>query len=239
MKSFNTRTGAIILTSSDVISALTYTPANLLSPTFSGVPAAVTAASGTNTTQLATTAFVAAAVATFASGTVTSASVVSANGFGGTVGTATTTPAITLTTSVTGLVKGVGGALVTAIAGTDYATTNALQTFTKAQVGGVVALTSSAATTTINMSLGNNFSQTLNENTTWSNPINALPGTSGQIALTQHATTPYTVNFGTSWLSTDGTTLTVSSTLGAVNLVTYYVADSTHVWFAISKRGVA
>lgn len=53
-------------------------------------------------------------------GTVTSVSVVSANGFAGTVATATSTPAITLTTTVTGLVKGNGTALSAAVAGTDY-----------------------------------------------------------------------------------------------------------------------
>jgi protein-disulfide isomerase-like protein with CxxC motif len=54
------------------------------------------------------------------SGTVTSVSVVSANGFAGTVANATTTPAITLTTTVTGLIKGNGTALSAAVAGTDY-----------------------------------------------------------------------------------------------------------------------
>jgi hypothetical protein len=53
-------------------------------------------------------------------GTVTSASVVSANGFGGTVVTATTTPAITITTSVNGLLKGNGSAVSAATSGTDY-----------------------------------------------------------------------------------------------------------------------
>jgi hypothetical protein len=53
-------------------------------------------------------------------GTVTSASVVSANGFTGTVATATTTPAITLTTSITGVLKGNGTAILAATAGTDY-----------------------------------------------------------------------------------------------------------------------
>jgi hypothetical protein len=53
-------------------------------------------------------------------GTVTSASVVSANGFGGTVATATTTPAITLTTSVSGLLKGNGTGVSAASAGTDF-----------------------------------------------------------------------------------------------------------------------
>ena len=54
------------------------------------------------------------------SGTVTSASVVSANGFAGSVATATTTPAITISTSITGLLKGNGTAISAATAGTDY-----------------------------------------------------------------------------------------------------------------------
>jgi len=54
------------------------------------------------------------------SGTVTSVSVVSANGLAGTVATATTTPAITLSTSITGVLKGNGTAISAATAGTDY-----------------------------------------------------------------------------------------------------------------------
>lgn len=54
-------------------------------------------------------------------GTVTNCSVVGANGFAGTVANSTTTPAITLTTTVTGLIKGNGTALSAATAGTDYA----------------------------------------------------------------------------------------------------------------------
>ena len=54
------------------------------------------------------------------SGSVTSTSVVSANGFAGTVATATSTPAITLSTSVTGVLKGNGTAISAATAGTDY-----------------------------------------------------------------------------------------------------------------------
>lgn len=48
---------------------------------------------------------------TFGTGTVTSVSVVSANGFAGTVATATTTPAITLSTSISGLLYGNGTSL--------------------------------------------------------------------------------------------------------------------------------
>lgn len=54
------------------------------------------------------------------SGTVTTLSIVAANGFAGTVATASTTPAITLSTSITGVLKGNGTAISAAIAGTDY-----------------------------------------------------------------------------------------------------------------------
>jgi hypothetical protein len=54
------------------------------------------------------------------SGTVTTVSVVSANGLAGTVANATTTPAITLSTSITGLLKGDGTAISAATANTDY-----------------------------------------------------------------------------------------------------------------------
>ena len=54
-------------------------------------------------------------------GSVTSVSVVSANGLAGTVATATTTPAVTLSTTVTGVLKGNGTAISAATSGTDYA----------------------------------------------------------------------------------------------------------------------
>ncbi|NDI17848.1 MAG: hypothetical protein EBY83_07810, partial [Verrucomicrobia bacterium] len=55
------------------------------------------------------------------SGTVSSVSVVAINGFAGTVANSTTTPAISLSTSVSGLLKGNGTAISAAISGTDYA----------------------------------------------------------------------------------------------------------------------
>ena len=58
--------------------------------------------------------------ATANTGTVTSASVATGNGFAGSVANATTTPAITITTNVTGMVKGNGTAISAATAGTDY-----------------------------------------------------------------------------------------------------------------------
>ena len=53
-------------------------------------------------------------------GTITTLSVVSANGLSGTVANPTTTPAITLSTTITGILKGNGTAMSAATAGTDY-----------------------------------------------------------------------------------------------------------------------
>lgn len=63
--SFNTRTGAVVLTGADVTGA---GGALLASPAFTGTPTAPTATAGTSNTQLATTAFVAAAVTASAAG---------------------------------------------------------------------------------------------------------------------------------------------------------------------------
>jgi hypothetical protein len=91
--SFNGRTGAVVLSLADIIAAA---GAPIAGPLFTGVPEAPTAALGTNTTQLATCAFVQAAVAAGTSG------VSSFN---------TRTGAVTLSTSD---ITGAGGALAAA-----------------------------------------------------------------------------------------------------------------------------
>jgi hypothetical protein len=84
-------------------------------------------------------------------------SVATANGFAGSVATATTTPVITLSTGITGVLKGNGTAISQAIAGTDYSTgTSALAT-------GILKSTTSTGTLTI--AVAGDF-PTLNQNTT-------------------------------------------------------------------------
>ena len=73
------------------------------------------------------------------SGTVTAASVASANGFAGTVANASTTPAITLSTSITGVLKGNGTALSAATAGTDYLVPPSGTALLKANSSGALA----------------------------------------------------------------------------------------------------
>lgn len=82
----------------------------------------VLAGSGTRCVKVSSTGVLlpAAADCGSGSGSVTTVSVVSANGLAGTVATATTTPAITLSTSITGVLKGNGTAISAAAAGTDY-----------------------------------------------------------------------------------------------------------------------
>jgi hypothetical protein len=132
---------------SGAVSAVSNSDGTLtISPTTGAVVASraaltgdVTASAGSNATTVAkiqgttiasppggTTAFLRGdgtwAVPSGGSGTVTSASVVSANGFAGSVATATTTPAITLSTTITGVLKANGTAISAASAGTDYLT---------------------------------------------------------------------------------------------------------------------
>jgi hypothetical protein len=69
---------------------------------------------------LGTTALTFVQTGASGSGTVTTVSVSTANGFAGSVTNSTSTPAITVSTTVTGLLKGNGTAISAATAGTDY-----------------------------------------------------------------------------------------------------------------------
>jgi hypothetical protein len=90
------------------------------------------------------------------SGTVTAVSVTSANGFAGT-SSGGATPALTLTTSISGVLKGDGTAISAATSGTDYsAGTSALGT-------GIVKSTTTTGALTI--AVAADF-PTLNQNTT-------------------------------------------------------------------------
>jgi hypothetical protein len=141
--SFNTRTGAVVLTTADIIGAA---GAPIASPVFTGVPAGPTAPAATSTTQLATTAFVTAAIA---------AAVVSFNG---------RTGAVTL---IANDVSAAGGALLagptftgvpaapTAVAGTNTTqlATTAFVTAAIAAFGGGVYLPLAGGTLTGNLTI--------------------------------------------------------------------------------------
>ncbi len=83
-------------------------------------------------------------------GTVTTVSVATANGFAGSVANASSTPAITLTTSITGVLKGNGTAISAAVAGTDYVTPTGTATLTnKTLTAPVISTISNTGTLTL------------------------------------------------------------------------------------------
>ena len=97
------------------------------------------------------------------------------------------------------------------------------QTFTAANRGAVTALTSSAASIAINLATTNNFSHTMTENTTLAAPSNAVAGQSGAITITQHASSAKTLAYNSFWKFAGGAVPVLSTTVGAVDVLTYYV----------------
>lgn len=127
------------------------------------------------------------------SGTVTTVSGVSTNGFSFSISNPTTTPAITLSTSVTGLIKGNGTSLSAAVVGTDYsAGTSGNTTGLVKSTTGTGALTTAVAgtdyqaaltpgaitTSTTGVTVGNGAASTVGPAVTVDiqNSTNAQPG---------------------------------------------------------------
>jgi len=147
------------------------------------------------------------------SGTVTSASVVSANGFAGSVATDTTTPAITITTSITGLLIGDGasGAISAATAGTDYVipsgsiTGNASTVTTNANLTGVITSTGNATVIASQTGTGTKF-------VVDTSPTLVTPTLGVATATTVNKVTVTAPATGATLTIVDGATLTASAT---------------------------
>ena len=211
--------GLTSVTSTDFIGALTgnattsTTAANLSGglggsiPYQSGANATVLLANG-NAGQVLTSngTTLAPSWTTPTTGTVSTVSVVTANGLAGSVSNPGTTPAITLSTTVNGLLKGNGTAISAASSGTDYSEgTSALTTGILKSTTGTGALTIAAA---------GDF-PTLNQNTTGTATnvtgiISIVNGGTGQI--TQQAAINALSGAVTSgsFLRGDGTNVTLS-----------------------------
>lgn len=172
------------------------------------------------------------------SGTVTSASVVSANGFAGTVATSTTTPAITLTTSITGLLKGNGTAMSAATAGTDYVTPTGTETLTNKTLTNPTVTNytetpfTANSSTAITLALTNGTVQiiTLTGNSTITMPT-AVSGKSFIMFLKQDATGSRTVTWSTvKWAG--GTAPTITATASRQDIYSFF-SDGTN-WYGVT-----
>ena len=101
------------------------------------------------------------------------------------------------------------------------------QSYTKAQRGTPVPLTD--GTVAVDLSLGNNFTLTLAEDSTLSAPSNATAGQSGVIVVTQDGTGNRTLGYNTAYKFAGGTVPTVTATANAVSVLAYYVESSSRI----------
>lgn len=173
-------------------------------------------------------------------GSVTTVSVVTANGFAGTVANPTTTPALTLTTAISGILKGNGTAISAAAAGTDYQAPITLTT-----TGTSGAATFAANTLNIPQYQGaGNYITALTGDGTAAGPGSAaftlatVNGNVGSFTLSNitvnakglvtAASTTSTGNLTD--VGTDGIVITggTNSVIGAGTSISQHVADTTH-----------
>ena len=168
-------------------------------------------------------------------GTVTSVSVVTANGLAGTVATSTTTPAITLTTSITGVLKGDATAISAATSGTDYSLgTSALAT-------GIVK--STTATGALTIAVAADF-PTLDQNTTGNAAtVTTNANLTGDITSIGNATTltnaPVIAKVLTGYTSGAGTVADTDSILQAIQKLNGNDATNANLTGVITSSGNA
>ena len=81
----------------------------------------------------------------------------------------------------------------------------------------------------LDLSQRNHFEMTLTGAVTLANPTNINAGQSGVIKVVQDSTGGRTIAFGTYWKFQDGATPSLTTTANAVDLLAYYVTNSTYI----------
>lgn len=84
-------------------------------------------------------------------------------------------------------------------------------------------------TQTIDLSLSNNFSLVLGGNRTLANPTGLLPGQAGQIVVTQGDPGGWVLTYGAVWKFRLGIPPVLSTTPGAMDILSYYVVDTSRI----------
>jgi hypothetical protein len=110
----------------------------------------------------------------------------------------------------------------------DTAKTDVVQSYTKAQRGTPVSLTSTSASIAVDFSLANNFTHTTTENTTLANPTNIVAGQAGIIVITQGATAR-TLAYGSYWKFASGSVPSLTASASAVDVLVYYAESTTRI----------
>lgn len=111
------------------------------------------------------------------------------------------------------------------------------ETATGAKRGAVSALGNQSGTITLDLATANNFSMTLNANSTntLANPSNIVAGQSGIIKVSQDATGSRTLAFASYWKFENGSIISLSTTASAVDLLAYFVESATEI--TVKKLG--
>jgi len=121
------------------------------------------------------------------------------------------------------------GGTVTTISGlTSVAYLNAAQSFAAGQRGSITALTD-GATITPDFAVANNFSVTLGGARTLANPTNQTAGQAGTIVITQDGSGGRTLAYGSNWKFTSGSAPSLTTTAGAVDVLSYYVESASRI----------
>ena len=111
----------------------------------------------------------------------------------------------------------------------DTAKTDVVQSFSVAQRGTISASGTVSGTVTLDFATANNFSMTLSAGAvTLANPSNLTAGQSGAITITQDASTARTLSYG-GYFKFEAGTPTITTTLGAISTLFYYVDSSTRI----------
>lgn len=243
------RTGAVTLGIADVSGLQTALDAKAptASPALTGMPTAPTAAADTNTTQIATTAFVVGQAGTSSPAMNGTAAVGTSLKFARddhVHPTDTSRVPTSRTISTAGLAAG-GGNLSTdrtinvAIASvSDYrGKTQNAAALTPKQVWDAMAevTLTDGATITPDFSAGIDFTVTLGGNRTLANPANIVVGQRGRIRIVQDATGSRTLAFGSYYKWAGGTAGTLSTAANAVDYLDYDVRAATEIRVSLSK----
>lgn len=119
-----------------------------------------------------------------------------------------------------------------------YAALATAQTFTAAQRGTISALGNQSGTITLDMATANNFSLTLNANSTntLANPSNLTAGQSGCIYISQDATGSRTLAYGSQWDWEEGTAPTLTTTASATDVIVYTVRTTGSIFARLLKN---
>ncbi len=115
----------------------------------------------------------------------------------------------------------------------DTVDTTGANAWSKAQRATPVTVAISTSTFTPNFAAANNFGITLVHAScpcTLANPTNIVAGQAGLIIVTQSATGSDLISsYGSAWKFAGGTAPTLSTTANAVDALSFYAIDATHI----------